>query len=155
MPANKHAHAKLQDLKGKLRGAQEAAAADDAGDLAKADLKLLEQEVVAEKLKAKRPDANQQAPTTVDGKLDKALKDSFPGSDPVSFVEAAPIKDADRDLPTVPTRIRRTRTDQLHVGTMDRAWPNARSLLLGCSHHASGSVAFGTKSCSPLICRQR
>jgi hypothetical protein len=40
----------------------------------------------------------------VDGKLDKALKDSFPGSDPVSFVEAAPIKDGDRALPTVPDK---------------------------------------------------
>ncbi len=104
MPANKHAHAKLKDLKGKLRGAQEAAAADDAGDLAKADLKLLEQEVVAEKLKAKRPASTSKPPTTVEGKLDKALKDSFPGSDPVSFIEAAPIKDGDRDLPTVPNK---------------------------------------------------
>lgn len=104
MPANKHAHAKLQDLKGKLRGAQEAADADDAGDLAKADLKLLEQEVVAQKMKAKRPAPSTKPPTTVEGKLDKALKDSFPGSDPVSFLEAAPINDADRDLPTVPDK---------------------------------------------------
>ena len=104
MPADKHAQTKLQDLKGKLRGAQEAAAADDAGDLAKADLKLLEQEVVAEKLKAKRPASTGKAPTTVEGKLDKALKDTFPGSDPVSFIEAAPVKDGDRDLPTVPNK---------------------------------------------------
>ena len=32
-------------------------------------------------------------PDDADAKLDKALKDSFPGSDPVSFVEAAPLKD--------------------------------------------------------------
>lgn len=104
MPANKHAQAKLNDLKEKLHGAEEAASADDAGALAKADLKLLEQEVVAEKMKAKRPAPSTAAPSSVDGKLDKALKDSFPGSDPVSFVQAAPIKDGDRALPTVPDK---------------------------------------------------
>jgi hypothetical protein len=104
MPANKHARAKLNDLNEKLHGAKEAANADGAGSLAEADLKLLEQEVVAEKLKAKRPEPSTKGPTSVDGKLDKALKDSFPGSDPVSFVQAAPIKDADRALPTVPDK---------------------------------------------------
>ncbi len=104
MPANEHARAKLKDLNEKLHGAKEAANADGAGALEKADLKLLEQEVVAEKLKAKRPASSDKAPKSVDGKLDKALKDSFPGSDPVSFVQAAPIKDADRALPTVPDK---------------------------------------------------
>ena len=104
MPANKHARAKLNDLNEKLHGAKEAADADGAGALEKADLKLLEQEVVAEKLKAKRPEPSTKAPTSVDGKLDRALKDSFPGSDPVSFLEAAPIKDHDRALPTVPDK---------------------------------------------------
>ncbi|MCW5734349.1 MAG: hypothetical protein KIS73_09490 [Enhydrobacter sp.] len=108
MPAKKsvkkEARAKLNELDEKLDGAKKAAAADGAGALAKADLKLLEQEVVAEKLKAKRPTSPSDSPTSVDGKLDKALKDSFPGSDPVSFVEAAPIKDQDRSLPTVPDK---------------------------------------------------
>jgi hypothetical protein len=104
MPANKNARAKLNDLTEKLQGAAQAANAEGAGALAKADLKLLEQEVVAEKLKARRPEPVQQSPTSVDGKLDKALKDSFPGSDPVSFVQAAPIKDGDRALPTVPDK---------------------------------------------------
>jgi hypothetical protein len=104
MPANKHARAKLKDLNEKLHGAEEAANADGAGALAKADLKLLEQEVAAEKLKAKRPEPSTKTPSSVDGKLDKALKDSFPGSDPVSFVQAAPIKDGDRALPTVPDK---------------------------------------------------
>jgi hypothetical protein len=104
MPADKRARAKLNDLTDKLHSARDAAKADDAGALAKADLKLLEQEVVAEKLKAKRPAPSTTDPTSVDGKLDKALKDSFPGSDPVSFVEAAPIKDGDRALPTVPDK---------------------------------------------------
>jgi hypothetical protein len=104
MPANKHARAKLNDLTDKLHDAKEAANAEGAGALAKADLKLLEQEVVAEKLKAKRPEPSTKPPSSVDGKLDKALKDSFPGSDPVSFVQAAPIKDGDRALPTVPDK---------------------------------------------------
>ncbi|HEY2873744.1 MAG TPA: hypothetical protein VGJ56_17600 [Reyranella sp.] len=102
MPANKHAHDKLSDLDDKLQNAKEAAKADDAGKREKADLKLLEQQVAAEKLKAKRPPQQEKAESEVDAKLDKALKDSFPGSDPVSFVEAAPIKPEDRKLSTVP-----------------------------------------------------
>jgi len=102
MPANKHAHEKLSDLNDKLRNAEKAANAAGAGEREKADLKLLEQEVAAEKLKAKRPPQKQKAASDVDAKLAKALKDSFPGSDPVSFVEAAPIKPADRKLSTVP-----------------------------------------------------
>ena len=102
MPANKHAHEKLSDLNDKLQNAKEAAKADEAGKREKADLKLLEQEVAAEKMKAKRPRQKQKAESEIDAKLDKALKDSFPGSDPVSFVEAAPIKPEDRKLSTVP-----------------------------------------------------
>ncbi len=37
----------------------------------------------------------------LDKKLDEALEGSFPGSDPVSFVEAAPVKERDRSLPAV------------------------------------------------------
>jgi hypothetical protein len=103
MPANKHADAKLSDLNDKLQNAKQAARGEEAGDREKADLKLLEQEVVAEKLKARRPaQPRKKAESEVDDKLDKALKDSFPGSDPVSFVEAAPIKKQDRKLSTVP-----------------------------------------------------
>ena len=43
MPANKHVRAKLNDLSEKLHGAKEAANADGAGALEKADLKLLGQ----------------------------------------------------------------------------------------------------------------
>jgi hypothetical protein len=39
---------------------------------------------------------------SVDGKLDRALEDSFPSSDPVSFVQAAPVKKADESLKTIP-----------------------------------------------------
>ena len=33
--------------------------------------------------------------------LDSALKDSFPGSDPVSFIEATPVKPGDESLASV------------------------------------------------------
>ena len=105
MPASKHAHdEKLSDLNQKLQNAREAAKTHDAGEREKADLKLLEQEVAAEKMKAKRPaqSKKKKGESDVDAKLDKALKDSFPGSDPVSFVEAAPVKPHDRKLSTVP-----------------------------------------------------
>jgi hypothetical protein len=103
MPANKHADEKLSDLNGKLQNAKQAVRSGRAGEREKADLKLLEQEVAAEKLKAKHPaPPKKKAESEVDSKLDKALKDSFPGSDPVSFVEAAPIKQDDRKLSTVP-----------------------------------------------------
>jgi hypothetical protein len=105
MPANKHAQEKLSDLNDKLQNAKDAARAGEAGEREKADRKLLEQEIAAEKLKAKRPaqpKKKKKAESEVDAKLDKALKDSFPGSDPVSFVEAAPIKKDDRKLSTVP-----------------------------------------------------
>lgn len=102
MPAKK-AKAELDDLQEKLRNAKEAADSGTAGARENADLKLLEQELSAKKLKAKHPQPDKpHAPTDVDAKLDKALKDSFPGSDPVSFVEAAPIKKHDRALSTVP-----------------------------------------------------
>ncbi len=103
MAVNKDAQRALDDLAPKLRNAKQAANTEEAGDREKADLKLLEQEVAAEKLKAKRPPPAKPAATEVDAKLDKALKDSFPGSDPVSFLEAAPIKKGDRALSTVPT----------------------------------------------------
>lgn len=103
MAVNKDAQRALDDLAPKLRNAKQAANTEEAGDREKADLKLLEQEVAAEKLKAKRPPPAKPPATEVDAKLDKALKDSFPGSDPVSFLEAAPIKKGDRALSTVPT----------------------------------------------------
>jgi len=103
MSVNKDAQHALNDLAPKLRNAKQAANTAEAGDREKADLKLLEQEVAAEKLKAKRPPPAKPAATEVDAKLDKALKDSFPGSDPVSFLEAAPIKKGDRALSTVPS----------------------------------------------------
>ena len=40
----------------------------------------------------------------LDDKLDQALQDSFPASDPVSFLQPAPVKDGDRKLPVVEAR---------------------------------------------------
>jgi hypothetical protein len=37
----------------------------------------------------------------LDEKLDEALRDTFPGSDPVSFTEPAPVKEHDKKLCTV------------------------------------------------------
>ena len=37
----------------------------------------------------------------IDRQLDKALEQTFPGSDPVSFVQAAPLKEADAALTSV------------------------------------------------------
>ena len=88
--ANKHVH--LDDLKDKLQDAKRAAHMPDASEREKADAKLLEQEVEAEKLKAKRPVKKESPVTDQDAKLDKALKDTFPSSDPVSLTEPAPAK---------------------------------------------------------------
>ena len=37
----------------------------------------------------------------VDEKLDQALRDSFPASDPVSFIQPVPVKEGDRKLTVV------------------------------------------------------
>ena len=46
-------------------------------------------------------DKKQALKARIDDKLDQALKDSFPASDPVSFLEPAPMKDSDRKLAVV------------------------------------------------------
>lgn len=102
----------LEDKALKARNAREMAQAPDASERDKADLKLTEQDLVAEKLKARRrsrqgeakasaPDKSSKLADRLEKKLDAALKDSFPGSDPVSFVEAAPIQEGDHDLTSV------------------------------------------------------
>ena len=45
--------------------------------------------------------AQQTLKAEVDDKLDQALQDTFPASDPVSFVEPGPAADGDRKLPAV------------------------------------------------------
>ena len=86
-------HAQLDDLKDKLQGAKRAAHMPDASKREQADLKLMEQEVTAEKLKARRPAKKKDSSAGgMEAKLDKALKDGFPGSDPVAMAEPAPNK---------------------------------------------------------------
>jgi|LNAP01.1.fsa_nt_gb hypothetical protein len=98
----------LADIELKLASAREAAAAPGASEREKADLKLIEQEYLAARRKAYREADSRRdgkpprdARQKLDKKLDDALKASFPGSDPVSFVEAAPVKEQDRSLPEV------------------------------------------------------
>ncbi|MDF2972513.1 MAG: hypothetical protein K0R61_2963 [Microvirga sp.] len=98
----------LEDIELKLASARQAAAAPEASERDKADLKLIEQECLAVRRKAYRrqgsgDDQKHRTDTKhkVDNKLDEALKQSFPGSDPVSFAEPAPVKESDRSLPEV------------------------------------------------------
>jgi hypothetical protein len=98
----------LADIEAKVASARQAAAAPGASERDKADLKLLEQEYLSVRREAHRGVGHgkdekhpSDAKQTVDMKLDEALKESFPGSDPVSFVEPAPVKEKDRSLPEV------------------------------------------------------
>jgi hypothetical protein len=99
----------LADIEQKLASARQAADAPGASERDKADLKLLEQEYLAARRKAYREAGSsgtggQQPSGTkqkVDKKLDEALEASFPGSDPVSFAEPAPVTEKDRSLPEV------------------------------------------------------
>jgi hypothetical protein len=60
-------------------------------------------------------DKQQALKARIDDKLDQALRDSFPASDPVSFLQPVPMQDSDRKLPVVeaandsgrPARIRK------------------------------------------------
>ena len=45
----------------------------------------------------------------VDDKFDQALQDSFPASDPVSFLEPVPAKSGDRKLPVAGAAKRKAR----------------------------------------------
>ena len=49
----------------------------------------------------KRQSLKAQIHDRLDDKLDQALKDSFPASDPVSFLQPVPMMDSDRKLPVV------------------------------------------------------
>lgn len=107
------ARTELKDNVEKLRNAKKVAAAPTASERDAADLKILEQEVQAQRLQVKREAGKDSEAATVtakpgepaekvlDRKLDAALKESFPGSDPVSFVQAAPVKPEDEQLTSV------------------------------------------------------
>lgn len=96
----------LEEAQEKVRDARDAATTDTAGAREMADLKLLEADAAGKKLRAADEDKGRATGKTsgVESKLDRALKDSFPASDPVSFLEAAPIKPHDRALSTVPSK---------------------------------------------------
>ncbi|KAF0099817.1 MAG: hypothetical protein FD144_3612 [Rhodospirillaceae bacterium] len=94
------------DLKAKLANAPKAAASEREAS----DRKMMEQELLALEQRigreeTARSDAAGRKPGSltevVDRKLDAALKDSFPGSDPVSFIEATPVKPGDESLSEV------------------------------------------------------
>lgn len=97
----------LADAKAKLKSARAAAAAPDASERDKSDLKLIEQDYLALENRRKRDaaaaakGAGADARKKVDRQLDRALEETFPGSDPVSFVQAAPLKEADATLTSV------------------------------------------------------
>jgi len=111
MSADKKTQSDLSNLKGKLKGAREAANTPKSRIREKADLRLLEQEVVAQRLNARRPQAPSKPEAShVDAKLDKALRDSFPGSDPVSSLEAAAFQKSDHTLGTAKTEPVKTKT---------------------------------------------
>jgi len=46
-------------------------------------------------------DKRQALKAKIDDKLDQALQDSFPASDPVSFLQPVPVNSGDRKLPVV------------------------------------------------------
>ena len=95
----------LDDIALKLRSARDAANRPGATEKDKADLKLIEQDYIAAQQRLSRESASEAKPGNtakkLDRKLDEALKGTFPASDPVSFVQAAPVKEQDRTLPSV------------------------------------------------------
>ena len=50
--------------------------------------------------------ARQTQKARMDDKLDQALEDSFPASDPVSFIEPGPVNGGSRKSPTVKANAR-------------------------------------------------
>ncbi len=88
MPDNK-----VRDLDDKLKSAQKAVNKPAATAKDKADLKLIEDEKRGAELRAKHPPKPPATAAGKEGRLDKALKDTFPGSDPVSMAQAGPPKE--------------------------------------------------------------
>jgi hypothetical protein len=95
------------DLKHKIAQASQV---EGASEREISDLKMMEQELLAleQRIAREETGASKSAaakPRSIteklDRKLDKALEDSFPGSDPVSFIEATPVKPGDESLTAV------------------------------------------------------
>jgi len=99
----------VEDIELKLGNARKAAAAPDASAKDKADLKLIEQDLVAARQKARHVQEGgakpKEQPTDpkkkLDKKLDDALKDSFPTSDPIAVAQPTAVQEQDRSLPEV------------------------------------------------------
>lgn len=108
MGRNEHGRKELEDKAEKVRNARASAERPRATAREKADLKLLEQDYLAEQQKARRSKsartkgtASKKLPSQSDRtekKLDAALKDSFPGSDPVSSLEPSPVNKRGRNF---------------------------------------------------------
>lgn len=98
------------DLQVKIASAREATGPSDRET---SDLKMMEQELLALEQRIGRAGSEKAtgsggtraaSPTEkLDRKLDAALKDSFPASDPVSFLEAAPAAPVDESVTQVKT----------------------------------------------------
>ena len=94
------------DLKAKIASAETSGRASEREI---ADLKMMEQQLLAleqrigrqETTKGTAPRPSDSITEKMDRKLDAALEDSFPGSDPVSFLEAKPVKKGDESLTKV------------------------------------------------------
>ena len=95
------------DLKAKIASAGKSGTASDRET---SDLKMMKQELLAleQRIAREATGENRTSPgrsgsltERLDKKLDAALKDSFPGSDPVSFIEATPVKQGDESLTEV------------------------------------------------------
>lgn len=94
------------DLKAKIASAEKTGSTSERET---SDLKMMEQQLLALEQRigreetvegtASRPSGSVR--DKMDRKLDAALEDSFPGSDPVSFLEAKPVKKGDEALPEV------------------------------------------------------
>ena len=64
--------------------------------------------------------ARQTPRARMEDKLDRALKDSFPASDPVSFLQPAPGNGSRRELATVKA-VRRGKVDRKAAGKATRS----------------------------------
>lgn len=93
------------DLKAKIASAGKSS---NVSERDTSDLKMMEQELLALEQRIAREESGKKETSgagslaeRMDRKLDAALKDSFPGSDPVSFIEATPVKQGDESLTEV------------------------------------------------------
>jgi phage-related minor tail protein len=94
-------HTEISDLERKVRHARQENRRGALSERQRADLRMMEQTLQALKQRRRqRRDRSRESadssPETMERKLDSALADSFPGSDPVSFLEPAPRKPAGR-----------------------------------------------------------